>query len=272
MQQCSSSPQPLDIPIPMQPPRPILKRSTSTPSAERHVVHFPPSPALTRTFDAYSPAAYDRSPIVVSPNVCALPERGGRTYVLDDGSSTCSARKRSPSKSTTTPTTTTTTRSLHQRALREPPSIIPSMPSLVPDLSSESDESDGFPSPNLENQEFFFGPTSQNGPKSPPDDDTVRSFLPYAPSYPFYTPVEEENTYVEKPRRRRERRNDTPSDNTSLSRTSSSDVGDEETVTPRRKSTKCRSPTSPTSPTSLSSLSDSFSSFTLNDDGCLGGF
>lgn len=264
MQQCDPSPHLLSFAsLKMQPPRPILKRTTSAPSAEKHVVHFPPSPALTRTFDAHSPAAYDRSPIVVSPNVCALPERGGRTYVLDEtATSPCPPRKRSPSKPTST-------RATHQRPLRDAPSIIPSMPSLVPDLSSESDESDGFPSPNLENQEFFFGPTSQHGPKSP-DDDTVRSFLPHPPSYPYYSPVDEETAYVEKPRRRRERRIDTPRDNDlSLSRTTAFDITDEEATTPRRKPTKRRSPTSPTSPTSLC---DSFSSLALNDDGCLGGF
>src|ERR1700728_3993766 len=89
----------------MMSPRPILKRSESTheqspqatpryPRASvlhktppSHGVHFPPSPnSLAQTFSAYSPSLYDRSPIVVSPNSCALPERGcpGRTYTLDD--------------------------------------------------------------------------------------------------------------------------------------------------------------------------------------------
>ncbi|KAL9710753.1 hypothetical protein Ac2012v2_006289 [Leucoagaricus gongylophorus] len=63
-------------------PRPILKRPSSvSSSAEKHAVHFA---ALTSTFLVHSSAAYDRSPIVVAPNLCALPERGGRTYLLGD--------------------------------------------------------------------------------------------------------------------------------------------------------------------------------------------
>ncbi|KAF9778884.1 hypothetical protein BJ322DRAFT_459217 [Thelephora terrestris] len=68
-------------------PRPILKRSNSSLDRERKqaVVHFPPSPIISKTFVAHSPAIYDRSPIVVVPNSCALPERGcpGRTYTLE---------------------------------------------------------------------------------------------------------------------------------------------------------------------------------------------
>lgn len=68
-------------------PRPILKRNPSTLDRERKqaVVHFPPSPIISKTFMAHSPSTYDRSPIVVVPNSCALPERGcpGRTYTLD---------------------------------------------------------------------------------------------------------------------------------------------------------------------------------------------
>jgi len=43
-------------------------------------VHFPPTPTLTSTHPTHSPFTYDRAPIVVSPNICALPERGGRVY------------------------------------------------------------------------------------------------------------------------------------------------------------------------------------------------
>ena len=68
-------------------PRPILKRNPSSIARERKqaVVHFPPSPTISKTFMADSPSTYDRSPIVVVPNSCALPERGcpGRTYTLD---------------------------------------------------------------------------------------------------------------------------------------------------------------------------------------------
>jgi hypothetical protein len=45
-----------------------------------HHVHFPPSPALSSTHEAHSSAIYDRAPIVVAPNNCALPRRGDRVY------------------------------------------------------------------------------------------------------------------------------------------------------------------------------------------------
>ncbi|KAF8903050.1 hypothetical protein CPB85DRAFT_1438499 [Mucidula mucida] len=85
-------------------PRPILKR---TPSQQPHhsSVHFPSSPLLTRTFDAPS---YDRTPIVVAPNSCALPERGGRCYNLSD--------------------------------TKYPPRAV-DCPELIPDESDESDDS-----------------------------------------------------------------------------------------------------------------------------------
>ena len=74
-------------PSPTPTPRPILKRNCSSLDRERKqaVVHFPPSPIISKTFVAHSPSTYDRSPIVVVPNTCALPERGcpGRTYTLD---------------------------------------------------------------------------------------------------------------------------------------------------------------------------------------------
>ncbi|KAH9993722.1 hypothetical protein BJV74DRAFT_884322 [Russula compacta] len=85
-------------PISLALPRPILKHSPQPhpdlpddtslslpiPRQCRNTVHFPPSPTLTRTFSAHSPSTYDRSPIVVLPNTCALPARGcpGRTYIL----------------------------------------------------------------------------------------------------------------------------------------------------------------------------------------------
>jgi len=43
-------------------------------------VHFPPTPTLTSTEITHSSFMYDRAPIVVTPNVCALPERGGRKF------------------------------------------------------------------------------------------------------------------------------------------------------------------------------------------------
>ena len=80
-------------------PRPILKHLSSDSSSDTstssslsrasktHVqVHFPSHPlSLASTHDAYSASAYDRSPILVAPNACALPARGcpGQTYGAD---------------------------------------------------------------------------------------------------------------------------------------------------------------------------------------------
>lgn len=87
-------------------PRPILKRaSVSGPTVPTTVlpapeagafnsrsgsgngVHFPPHAILASTHIAYSADAYDRSPIAVMPNECALPARGcpGRTYLAGAG-------------------------------------------------------------------------------------------------------------------------------------------------------------------------------------------
>ena len=81
------------------PPRPILKGlpsssyvssdavssplpfSTSSTVLDSPHVHFPPTPTLTSTEITHSPFIYDRAPIVVTPNTCALPERGGRKFV-----------------------------------------------------------------------------------------------------------------------------------------------------------------------------------------------
>jgi len=78
-------------------PRPILKAlplpsptiTATSPlpfAASSHVdsphVHFPPTPTMTQTETTHSPFSYDRKPIVVQANVCALPERGGRKLEL----------------------------------------------------------------------------------------------------------------------------------------------------------------------------------------------
>ena len=119
-----------------------------------HAVHFPPSPSLTRTFSAYSASAYDRSPIVVTPNTCALPERGcpGRTYF--DEAAASRANGASPCNSKLGSRGAQYARDYHPRALAFASSsntMGMGMPQLIPDLSSESEESDGFsalPSPN----------------------------------------------------------------------------------------------------------------------------
>ncbi|KAJ6601113.1 hypothetical protein DFH09DRAFT_831053, partial [Mycena vulgaris] len=79
-------------------------------------VHFPSTPSLTLIADTHSPGTYDRAPIVVSPNSCALPKRGDRVYPAP------------PLKGSY----------FHPRAFEaceaEP------VPPLLPDLSSETDE------------------------------------------------------------------------------------------------------------------------------------
>lgn len=81
-------------------PRPILKHHLDIPTPEpfepfpfaacpsvllttRHV-HFPPTPTLTSTFTTHSPSAYDRTPLSVSPNACALPGRHERELFVDN--------------------------------------------------------------------------------------------------------------------------------------------------------------------------------------------
>ena len=83
--------------MPAAAPRPILKGlsfvSSSDTSSSNPLpfsscptifdtphVHFPPTPTLTSTENTHSSFMYDRAPIVVTPNVCALPERGGRMF------------------------------------------------------------------------------------------------------------------------------------------------------------------------------------------------
>ncbi|KAI0087668.1 hypothetical protein BDY19DRAFT_994576 [Irpex rosettiformis] len=92
-------------------------------------VRFPPHATLvSRTFLAIPRDEYDRSPIVVTPNACRLPERGcpGRTYRESSPSPSSRRRPRSP-----------TARRTHAH-------LHTVLPPLVPDLtSSSSDESDG---------------------------------------------------------------------------------------------------------------------------------
>ncbi|KAI8974777.1 hypothetical protein BD414DRAFT_497434 [Trametes punicea] len=198
-------------------PRPILKRtSASAPSAPppqdepsallaidpsilSSLVRFPPQPALAHTLGSALP--YDRSPIVVTPNRCALPERGcpGRTYTLDDPSPALRKAKRaglSPSRG----------KHLHPRVVsdrdlsddndptpRQSPRVdhFP-LPPLIPDLSSESsEESDGIASPppelysssvphskmSLEQSLMNLTLAGTNAPST-----SALSFLPHPPS------------------------------------------------------------------------------------------
>jgi len=263
-------------------PKPILKRSATEPSNRTHGVHFPPSPA-TCTYSAYSSAAYDRSPIVVTPNNCALPERGGRTYTLEE-----SQPRRGISFA----------RDFHPRALAFASSRS-ALPQLIPDLSSESDESDGWSAvPTASTTSHAsFGIHGLAGPPSKCHSDVYSdanmngytncvdalAFLPYPPSPPSqkYQYPESIDSFPQSYRRRRGEREikhesssdpdripSRVSDNVhsafaSLSISSSPSCA----TTPTKKSIKKRQPKSPHS--SYSPMSAGFGNL---DDGCLGGF
>jgi hypothetical protein len=271
-------------------PKPILKGSkpdgfrqpqyyTHT-AHPHHSVHFPPSPALTRTFMAHSASTYDRSPIVVSQNDCALPERGcpGRTY-FEELPSGSNARRRF----------IINTKGYHPRAF----SAIYDLPPLVPDVSSESDESDavaGFPPPSS----VTFGPHGLPSSSTARavtntldiaihthgyvacDQDAALAFLPHSPSsYPYDDT--EDTLQKEKSRRRRDKKHESSAD---AYRIPSGDVHLAQfahafsclSVTPPSPS---RSPTSTPKKKSprrppQSSFTPTFSNYP--NDGCLGGF
>lgn len=272
-------------------PRPILKRSAptyGTHNGSQLAVHFPPSPSLTtHTFSVYSAAAYDRSPIVVSPNSCALPERGcpGRTYTLDE-------QLASPPSPTPKRGHPYGGRDLHPRALafnaarqqrEDAERILTSYslpPPLIPDLSSESDESDGFSSPPTESytpsthlhglaipQDRYSTYTSFDvDPYASPISPSALSFLPHGPSSPSRSPYAHDmsacdDPHMSKPKRRRERRHD-------ASRVPDRilDAPESPGHTPTKKSSRVAA-----FGKSLS-VRHAVSAFRVEDDGCLGGF
>lgn len=132
-----------------------LPFSSSSTLLESPHVHFPPTPILTSTALTHSPNVYDRAPIRVSPNACAIPERGDRTYSSDDVSPPTSI---SPIESYFQPKRPETMHSLQAwaadgrqsvllQASHERYDMTPS-PALVADISSESEDSDQCVSPN----------------------------------------------------------------------------------------------------------------------------
>lgn len=134
-------------------------------------VHFPPSPSLAKTYPTFSVAAYDRAPIAVVKNDCALPERGcpGRTY---DACSKARSRKDGvhphPRAADIDASRRQSSLSLSHTSMRPP--------SLIPDVSSsESDESDGLVSPPEYLSSVSSAPMQSQHPQK------VLSFLPYAP-------------------------------------------------------------------------------------------
>lgn len=200
-------------------PRSILKQSSSSSSDSYSTtslaaalpypppppqVHFPPPTSLTQTHYTHSGTHYDRAPIVVLPNDCALPERGcpGRTYDNSSGYKT-------PRPATLT---SKCGRTPHPRAAEASAdgrisrcnlvypqnassssmmmlaSTIRGPPPLVPDISSsESDESDGIVSPP---PEYYVGGAGAAASivsiasTSQEQLDKALAFLPHAPSSP----------------------------------------------------------------------------------------
>ncbi|TDL24817.1 hypothetical protein BD410DRAFT_837733 [Rickenella mellea] len=186
-------------------PRPILKRSSSSgATSPPRVVHFPPSPTLiSRTFSAHSPTSYDRSPIIVHTNSCAMPERGcpGRTYVPETSSRTNHGRQGRHVHPRACITSSFTEEEEedhdedddHTPTHSVAPPLIPNrtlLPPLIPDLSSESEESDGFLSP--ERMPFAYLSITSAMRSSQSSTPTQLSFLPHPPSPPKYRPSEDD--------------------------------------------------------------------------------
>lgn len=207
-------------------PRSILKQSShsiSRPDApgallaaalpyppEPPQVHFPPTPSLAQTYPTHSGAAYDRAPIVVVPNDCALPERGcpGRTYA------TCS-RTRTPNATASSSKDrygvglNGSGKSVHPRVAEDMRNRQTAPPPLIPDISSsESDESDGVVSPPPEYSSVSAGVSMQHyyvhsvsiASTSQEELNKALAFLPYSPSLP---PVCKDSPKTSKDRKRR---------------------------------------------------------------------
>ena len=306
-------------------PKPILKRSVAEQAAQynnthahpnrTHGVHFPPSTSLTCTFSAYSAAAYDRSPIVVSPNNCALPERGcpGRTYTLEESAAQKPHRGISYARdfhpralvfASTRSSSPRSTRTPIDATMNDRPTFYPALPQLIPDLSSESDESDAFTSgPSASTSIPTFGIHGLAGPPSKfnsdpytdvdmsrytpcVDDSNALAFLPYPPSpppshkYQYAERIEPPPQNSRRRRGERETKHESSRDPDRIPNSGGSDTqhcvlafsslsissSPTSLVTPKRRSTKKRSSISPHS---YSPTSHSFSNL---DDGCLGGF
>ncbi|KAK7441804.1 hypothetical protein VKT23_016466 [Stygiomarasmius scandens] len=260
-------------------PRPILKREPTRYDSRYNsdlpfedyainAVHFPPPTSLTKSYDAYSSSTYDRSPIVVSPNSCALPERGcpGRTYNVDEGSHASSSKRSSlPRGGHVHP------RAIHsqlpphysysgQSASREPPP-------LVPDLSSESEESDGFISPPPEPS--YYSPVRSSRSPHPSENKypspSLYTSIPTYPSPPSYPLPSGSIDSKGRPRRDRER-TVRSSSRSRRPRLEDHNDGDYDTATTPTSTTPRRSRKS-------GSLCAAMSSFSIQDDsGCLGGF
>ena len=160
---------PFDVSHPYNISRPILKRSSQScpdnpindnlpplriPTQCPNTVPLSTLPILARTFSAYSSSTYDRSPIVVLPNICALPARGcpDRTYL--PGCTVPASPSTSPDSNVYKSALKAKGTHIHPRRalpfglVPEPAPDCATHPLAVPqplvsDVSSESDESDG---------------------------------------------------------------------------------------------------------------------------------
>ncbi|KAH7926854.1 hypothetical protein BV22DRAFT_1032472 [Leucogyrophana mollusca] len=180
---------------PFPQPEPFPFAACSTVLLSPHV-HFPPTPTLTSTFTTHSPTSYDRTPAIVPPNQCALPKRNERVLTgtsspNTDRTGTPKARVHGEAKGSY----------FHPRAFEAcapEPSDNPSAqfhpPPLIPDVSSESDDSDGaaitppdpLASPPIS---VHFAARHHDTPNpsiprshSQEEVDTALSFLPHPPS------------------------------------------------------------------------------------------
>jgi hypothetical protein len=275
-------------------PRPILKRSPTTSHRaptdlnQHHVVHFPTSSSLTtHTFSVYSSTAYDRSPIVVDTNTCALPARGcpGRTYTLEESQKERCKRTSAPyfeAHPRAFSNHSSSSRAATFDAGRAPScSYSLSPPPLVPDVSSESDESDGFMTySSFNDPTTSYAPPDMHGlvipkdkylsyqaydvnphDKEPYSPSSALSFLPHPPSPPSRAMYDcDTDMDTGKPKRRRERRHD-------ASRAPDRIPGGVDAFSQESPSTptQCRSK-------SRSRMAAFRSTFRVEEDACLGGF
>jgi len=241
-----------------------------------HVVHFPPSPTICTTFEVHSAQIYDRSPIQVGPNSCAMPARGcpGRTYYKDEEEEEqyrfCSRFLRAAELESKRD-------QAHPRALVDAAKILP-LPQLIPDLTtSESEESDGFISPPPEST--FSGKLNIN--------DTVlleppTYLLPAFPMVPYVLePQPKPRPIPSRPKARRSRSSSSSPTNRhhELDEDSGYVEDNELATTPTNRRSSPPSPVLTTSKkcrvaTLRTQLCKalSFQTDASPDDGCLGGF
>lgn len=80
----TATPSPSPCPSAAATPRSILKCTTPQPTRPHPHPHpsvrFPSSPKLSTVHITHCSTSYDRTPITIGPNSCALPERGTRSY------------------------------------------------------------------------------------------------------------------------------------------------------------------------------------------------